>query len=323
MDLMRPMRWRCRCTLPVTLLVIASLLPLTIAQGAEAPAGLSPDGETAAPDSSVIFRSYRTYAREDTIEIPLTYIYGEYVDVEARRVSLEEIIDRAIEAERTRYDDVDDMQFTMTEKAVAFYGSSGDTTIKREFMEGVTRCYVKQPDMHTCIQLGERKRTSELEGGEMKLEEEEPDIEVAVSTGRSDLTDLPFFFSELSDYDFEIVERHDLEERVLYRISFTPRSDFKPRPTGEFWIDTHDFRIFYIWMKFDKNVPVPIFLKAVDHVAIEMERIDGFHVYKRISFKVRLRKIPLIGLPPLIEGTVTFDDYVFNQGLPDDIFEEE
>jgi hypothetical protein len=280
------------------------------------------EAESAAADTSVIFRSYRTYAREDTLEVPLTYIYGEYVEVEARRVSLDEIIRRCIAAEKTKYDGVEDIQFTISEKTVLHYGDVDDADARRTVHESVSRIYRKRPDFFKEVELSSREYTIERSsGGELVRTDEESEAAVKVRSAREELVDLPFFFEDLSDYRFNIVERRDLEDRVLYRIRFKPRSDFKPLPTGEFWVDTTDFQIFHTDMRFTENVPVPLILKAVDHVSIQMRRLDDRWVWDRLTARVTLRKIPLIKIPRVAEIVVEFDDYAVNQGIVADIFE--
>ena len=64
-----------------------------------------------------------------------------------------------------------------------------------------------------------------------------------------------FFFEDLSDYSFDIHERVDLEDRVLYRIGYKPRSDFATLPEGEFWVDTTDFQVVHVQLSWSKNVP--------------------------------------------------------------------
>jgi hypothetical protein len=289
---------------------VAGEPPAEVASG-DSIAGAEP---IAGADSSAALRPRpRAYAREDTMRIAATFP----VEVTAKRVSLEEILQRCIDAEKRKYEGVDDIQFTMVEKVILHYGSPDDPNAKQTVHEVVQRVYRRQPDLVRSVHLGEREYTVKDGRVEPRDEEEEAPVRVDVGTDRSALTDLPFFFEDLSDYRFAIAERIILEDRVLYRITFNPCSDFKPRPKGEFWIDTTDFEIFHMDLTFMENVPVPVVLKGVDHLAIEKKRIGDLWVYARI----RLRKIPFVKIPQAAEIVVVFSDYAVNQGLTREDFE--
>lgn len=276
----------------------------------------------APPDTSVIFQSFRTYAREDTLALP-TFIYGKWIDVEATRVSLDEILRRSIDAEKQTLRGVNDLQCTVVEKTVEFYGEPTDSTAKRKVTEEVSRLYRKQPDLNRTVSFS--RREYEVKNGKRSAVPSDQDQEVSVRIGsaKHKLSSLPFFFEDLSSYDFAIEERTDLEDRVLYRIRFDPTSDFRPLPSGYFWVDTTDFRIFHTELWFEKNVPIPIVLKNVEHFAIEMDKREGHWVPARIAGRFRLRDIPLIRIPKIVDIVVDYSDYVFNPGLDARLFEEE
>jgi len=275
------------------------------------------------PDSLALYRTYdRRYIREDTLDVPFTYIYRDDIEVTAKRLSLEEILERCIESEKHQYDAVDDISFRITERAVMFYGKPEDPLAKRTIHESISRVYRKQPDHMRVAELSEREYTLEEKGGVLVRTDEKNEVELDVHSTSMELSDIPFFFEELSDYEFGIEERVDLEDRVLYRISFVPRSDFDPLPKGEFWIDTADFRIFHTDLTFMDNVPVPLILKGVDHASIEMKRVDDIWVYDRITARVQLRKLPFVPIPRQVEIVVAFDEYEINRGLALDVFGE-
>ena len=293
-----------------------------LALGSVSASARAADEDAAPGDSSKIyrtFREYRTYAREDTVQLPL-FIYRDDIDIEASRVSLKEIIRRCIEAEKTKYDDVEDIQFTVNSRAVIYYGDAADSSTKRTVHEGVSRIYRKQPDRFRAVSLGQREYT--VKDGKVDPEDDSDDRAGIRASTREELTDLPFFFEDLSDYNFDIRERVDLDDRVLYRIGFEPRSEFDPLPSGEFWLDTTDFQVVHVDMSWTENLPMPMILKDIDHVSIEKKKIHGVWVYDRISARVHLRKVPLLPLPRVMELVVRFQDYMVNQGLGDDVFDE-
>lgn len=276
--------------------------------------------QDAPPDTSVVFQSFRTYAREDTLALP-TFVYGKWVEVEATRVSLDEILRRCIDAEKRTLSGVEDLQCTMLETTIQFFGDPDDPAGKRTVTEEVSRLYRKQPDLNLTVTLS--KREYDVEGGKQKAaKNDDQEVELRVGSAREELSSLPFFFEDLSAYAFAIDERTDLADRVLYRIRFDPRSDFEPLPSGYFWIDTTDFRIFHTELWFENSVPIPLILKDIEHFAIEMVKIEGQWVPQRMAGRIRLRNIPLIPMPRVVDIVVTFDEYVFNQGLDAALFED-
>jgi len=311
------------------LLGLAFLLPALDATAQSRRDDLRGSGVDALEDSVEIYRSYtQTYASEDTLPI---YVYDATVEVSAKRMSLEEIIELCIEAEKKKYDDVEDAQFTTTERAVLIFGDADDPDAKREIEEEITRTYVSRGGkvvtvpLHSDHYVLERDDEGTLVRKPKDEDEDGADdeVEVRVEAANEALVDLPFFFEELEDYDFEIRERRQADGRVLYRIAFTPRSDYAPLPTGEFWIDTHDFQLFHVDLTFMDNVPAPLFLKGIDFFSIEKKRVEGRWVYDRIMGRVQLRKIPFVPIPQSVELLVQFDDYRVNQGVGlDEIGEE-
>jgi len=266
----------------------------------------------------------RTYAKEDPSP---AVVFGEIV-VEARRLSLEEILRLCIDAEKDKYAGVEDVTFTTTEKVVVHYGKADEDEHRTEIYEEVSRVYRKRPDLSREVSLGHREigtkdgAENDREGNGDERDEGGRTIAIGVGSGTDAFTDLPFFFEDLSDYRFRIIDREDLETRVLYHLAFEPRSDFLARPSGEFWIDTTDFQIFHATLRWTENLPVPVLLKGLDYVAIEKKRVGPLWVYDRVSGRVKLRKIPLVELPSEVEFCVTFSDYALNQGLSAELFIE-
>ena len=134
-----------------------------------------------------------------------------------------------------------------------------------------------------------------------------------------ELTRLPFFFEQLDDFDFEILERTILDDRVLYKIGFTPRSDFKPLPDGWFLVDTGDYQIVRAEFALTENVPFPIFLKTVDKIVMQRRKIEGRWVGERYNAVITLRDLPLVPMPRRVEIEVRLEDVVFNAGIPDSL----
>jgi hypothetical protein len=305
-------------------LLVSGLLGLGIRGAESSSPGDGPfRSEGSLPDSVEVYRSYtQTYASEDTLPI---YVYGETIEVSATRMSLAEIIALCMEAEKNKYDGVEDVQFTTMEKAVLTFGDLDDPDARREVEEEISRTYIRRDGEMVNVPLHAESYVLVRDDAgtlirEPKDDDEDDGLEVRVGTASDALVDIPFFFEQLDDYHFDIRERRHADGRVLYRIAFVPRSDYAPLPTGEFWIDTNDFQIFHLDLTFMDNVPVPMILKGVDFFSIEKRRFRDTWVYDRISGRVRLRKVPFVPMPQTVEFLVQFDDYVMNQGLtPEDL----
>jgi hypothetical protein len=263
---------------------------------------------------SIARRWSRWLAREDTAGLP-QYLLKNWVPSSAERPALKEILGWCIEGERSRKEKIDDVSFIRRYRAAIFYGSPEDTAARREVSEEVEKVYMRSHGREAVVKLGSREWDS-------KSDEEEVNIQVEARTSSGHLVDLPFFFEFLDDYSFKILDRKILQDRVIYKISFEPRSEFKPLPEGWFYIDTRDYQIVHAEFKWTRNIPFPMFLKGVDRVVMTRRKHGDVWLPDRVIVKVRLRDLPLMTTPELVEIEIRHEEIQLNAGIPDSIFSE-
>jgi len=122
------------------------------------------------------------------------------------------------------------------------------------------------------------------------------------------------------DYRYRIVGRDLLGNRLVYRIAFEPRSALDPSwPSGLVWVDTNEFVIVRQEVGFERS-PVPLFLKGVDRMVIERQRVNGYWVLKRVLLRAET-SLPIPTLGRSFDLGLVYDEYVVNAGLDDSLFE--
>ncbi|MBU1699174.1 MAG: hypothetical protein KJ831_03410, partial [Candidatus Eisenbacteria bacterium] len=263
-------------------------------------------------DDSLAQRWGRWLAREDTVRLP-QYLLKNWVPSSAERPTLKEILGWCIDGESKRKELVDDVTFIRRSRVVALYGDPEDTTTRREVEENVEKVYLRSPNEEFIVELGSREWDS-------KSDNEEVNVGVEVKTSTGHLVDLPFFFKALDDYSFKILDRKIFSDRVIYKIEFTPRSEFEPLPEGWFLVDTRDYQIVHGEFRWTRNVPFPLFLKSVDRVVMTRRKHEEVWLPDRIIISIRLRDIPFVSTPELVVVDIRHEEIQLNAGIPDSIF---
>lgn len=262
----------------------------------------------------------RHFAREDTLPFGPAYVLEDWIEVRDRRPSLQEILGWCIEREKNRFAHVDDLGYRRRERTMLLFDPD-DSEGRRIVTESVSQVYEQAPDRQVVLKLGHRSFDSK---------EGESKVEVVAETEEStrQLADLPFFFEELSQYDFRIEDRTPLAAGVVYRISFRPKSDFAALPEGWFLINTEDYQIARAEMSWRRNVPYPIFLKAVDSVVLSRERYEvgaesePLWLTNRVSIDVSLRNLGTGAMPRRFVLDMQIEEMAINAGVPDSVWNQ-
>ena len=321
-DPIPPCQGRLRRSGPSPTLLLAGLLGLVLASG---PLG-SPDcarllGSAHAEEplratelgDSTAFDLLRRMAREDTLDLPeIDYVYGSWIDIEDQRPTLEDILRWCIENEKSRLDGITDASFRRRLRVLQLFEPEKEDG-KYELTEVVEQVYARPPNQVVTVELG--SRTWKSEDAESEIE-----VEAEVNSSNSQMADLPFFFRELSDFEFSITERRFLGDRILYRIDFVPRSEFASLPSGWFLVDTGDYQVLRAEFSLTKNVPFPLLLKSVDQIVIQRQKVDGVWWAQSANVQVSLRKLPLLSVPRQVQMEMQIEDLRINPGLPDSIW---
>jgi hypothetical protein len=272
-------------------------------------------GEEAQPDTTAVeIWRVPALATEDTFGVLVKYEMRT-IEVQAKRLSLRDILERAREGERRRREAVEDLAYTERIR-VTLLGGRGGASDRRRFFEHAARVYWKRPGKHLRVELGER------EYGDQDVKEKlQARSEVQVEMfDVLDFAQGPFYLENLDEYRYELKDRRLFPDRVLYAVDFTPRSDFDPLPGGVFWIDTADFVIVHEDMEFERN-PLPIFFESIDHIVRERKQIDGRWVVNRLQMVAEMRAAFIVGFDR-VELEATFSDFAFNTQLPDSLFRD-
>jgi hypothetical protein len=254
-----------------------------------------------------------TLAAEDTFGVRVKYETRE-IEVQAKRITLRDILERAREGERKRREAVTDLAYT--EKVRVSLLGDRKSKERRRFYESAARVYWKPPDRNLRVDLGER-RYGEQDSSETIAPKGQVEVQIDDAL---DFAQGPFYLEQIDDYKYRITDRRLFKDRVIYAVAFEPRSDFDPLAiAGTFWIDTADFVVVHEEMKFERN-PAPLFLKSIDHIVRERQRIDGRWVITRLQLVADMRSALLIGFSRA-EIEAMYSDFAFNAGVPDSLFE--
>lgn len=231
--------------------------------------------------------------------------------VNARRVTLAELLDRVAAGEARRDSLLRDQSYQRTIRTV---GHAADGKGPKLVEEIVARVYLRKPDRSRTVTLREWKAKPPKEPG--------PRAEVRVETGRAmreDIVDFAFQPSARRNYKYRIVGREILGDHVVYRIAFEPRSALDvAEPSGEVWVDTRDDVIVRQEITFRRS-PVPMFLRGIDRMVVERQFVDGFWVLSRVIARVRTT-VPIPQYGTSMDFSMAFTDYTVNTGLPDSLF---
>lgn len=231
--------------------------------------------------------------------------------VNARRVTLAELLDRVAAGEARRDSLLRDQSYQLSIRTV---GHAADGKEPKLVEERVVRVYQRKPDRTRAVTLRHWQAKPPKEPG--------PRAEVRVETGRGmqeDIVNFAFQPSARRNYKYRIAGRQILGDHVVYRLAFEPRSALDvAEPSGEVWVDTRDDVIVRQEITFRRS-PVPMFLRGIDRMVVERRPVNGFWVLSRVIARVRTT-IPIPQYGTSMDFSMQFTDYTVNTGLPDSLF---
>jgi|RhiMetdeSRZDD1v2_1073273.scaffolds.fasta_scaffold108458_4 hypothetical protein len=243
-----------------------------------------------------------TLAREDTMSTEMAEVL-----VSAPRVTLDEILGRVARGEARRDSMLKDQQFTATLRLVKGMQRGKEAEL---LSETVARVYKKRPDKVKSVVLRNWQRDPKKRA----------DVEISFrSRMDEEVVNFAFRPETRSEFHYRIVGRDLVGNHVIYRIAFEPRSPLDPSvPSGVVWVDTNDFVIVRQEVGF-KRSPAPLFIKDVNRMVIERQRVDGHWVLWRVLMRIETR-IPVPRLGRNFDLTLQLDRYAINAGIDDAIF---
>lgn len=242
-----------------------------------------------------------TLAREDTMSTQVAEVL-----VSAPRVTLDEILARVARGEARRESLITDQAFRLTLRVLS--NTLGESP--RLEQETVEQVYRKKPRLVRVVHLREWKRKPNSKHG--------ADIRVSAGMGE-EIVNFAFRPESRREFNYRIEGRDIVGGHLIYRIAFEPKSRLDPTtPSGLVWIDTNEFVILHQEVRFDRS-PAPIFLKGINRLVVERQRVDDSWVLKRVLMRAQAT-IPLPQLGRAFDFAILYDDYRINSGLDDSLF---
>ncbi|GJM44423.1 MAG: hypothetical protein DHS20C21_12650 [Gemmatimonadota bacterium] len=264
------------------------------------------------PPDLVIQAPRWIFAVEDTADLPA--FFETSIEVKASRLKIGDIVQRCIEREEMLRRQIQSHEYTTLVHSTFYVGGRDESAQRRLVTEQVVQHFFRKPDQERSVPL--RFEQYELSNGERK--EWNPDDDGAVEISYSDFDDLPFYLKDRRQYDFKILSREIVGDRVIYEVQLAPKSDFEIAPSGRIWIDSSNFQILREEFDFADRVPMPMFIKSVGPFIRERERVGDLWVWKRFLVRVDLRMGYLRflddGIPDRAEFSVEFANHRINQG---------
>jgi len=259
------------------------------------------------------------FATEDSLR---EYTVSETTRVRSTRIPLLELIRKAQEGERHKYDGIQTMAFNRTVKVSLEFGGRKPRT---ECHESVVRVYFRRPNQWAEVELRTADYDVFPDGTRTPRDNDEQSGGVRVEAGDESasarkLEEVPAYLLYLDRFDFQILHRHLRANEVLYEIGFKPRSDFEMLPNGRIWLLTSGYQIVREEFEFEK-LPMPGILKSVKLVTREWQEVEDHWVEKRITARANIGLVPVFGAPKALEVVVLYDEYKFDLPIEDAVFE--
>ena len=238
------------------------------------------------------------------------------VRVQTKKLTLEEILERCVQGERSKLAGHQDMTYTLTARTLLYWEK------KKEVSDTVLRIYNDAAGFSRAIQIGEITRHYKLrDGGWVVDEAPEKNLGIQVESEMfNDFVELPFFLEVQREFAFTLLERTLERDHVIFKIGFEPKSDFKALPSGIVYVDTDAYRIIHEEFHMRQN-PFPLLLKDVKSISRHWEELPGGEwVFTRIMMEVELRDVFFGRTPRRAALVLLRDDFRFDTGYDPRLF---
>ncbi len=249
----------------------------------------------------------------------LRMVYTDTSYVEADHITVREIVQRAARGERGKLAGHNSITYTATVRSIVRWDK------KKEISDEIYRAYDDAAGNARFVAINNKTEYFKLVDGEWqsdpdKKDEDKNDLVKVENGNESVFTDLPLFLEEDHEFDFKLLERSLEGEHVIFKIGFTPKSEFKPIPAGEVYIQTPSYRIIHESYWFDRN-PAPLFLKGFRRIARHWQRLEsGEWVATKIMGELELRSDPFGWMPKSISFGLLQTDFAFDVPYNEELF---
>jgi len=123
---------------------------------------------------------------------------------------------------------------------------------------------------------------------------------------------MPFTEGSARNYRYEILDRQQVGNSLIYKVSFAPKSRFDALPAGVVWVDYSNWVIRKVEAHMTETVPFPLILEAMPVLRFSQERVGGYWFMTDMQVRIDLRKMPLVPIPDNVEVRVQMKDIVIN-----------
>ena len=202
------------------------------------------------------------------LDVPAPVVADTF-QVRRRALSLEEIIQRSIEGEKSKLAGRKSMVYTGNGRAILEYRK------KKEVIDTVARTYASDDGFERIVDLGERITVYRREGDTWVLDPDADTDEEGFDVrdgGVNDFGDLPVWLESTHEFSYELLDRYVQTDRVIFKVGFRPKSDFKPLPSGVLYVDTERYRIIHEEFDFEKN-PFPLIVRDLKRLSRQWEEL--------------------------------------------------
>lgn len=239
--------------------------------------------------------------------------------IEGRKVPILEVVRRAQEGERHKYDGLTTLAYTQKIRLTMKYGGRKARTRVQEIVQ---RVYYRAPDDWVTATIQDTTVVVSS-SGEVRRDTDEDDegqgsVRITVTNDGASIGDVPIYLERLDKFRFTALRRSVTDSTALHEIRFEPMSDFGTLPGGRIWLLAPTYQIVREEYELER-LPYPWIFKKLDFLVREWQPVEGRWVQKRIAARARLG-MNFLSVPEAVEFAMDFTDYRFNPVLDEAIF---
>ncbi len=248
-------------------------------------------------------------AETDTVPNAVTRV--EPIVVEGKEFTVREVVQRAMKGERTKLGGHRDATYRITTHVAIVYPEK--KTVETEIYQvyGDTTGYMRR--VLVGAQTEEFKKKDDAWVFDETKKGDAPDYRIR-DYDTSRFTAIPIYLENDEEFDFTLVDRVLEADRVIFHVSFKPKSDFSEMPRGEIWIDSNGFRVIHELYDFNPN-PMPMIIKGLRRVSLQWTRLPGGEwVPKQLAAEMDIRRLMWFA-PNSVSFSQIWEDFEFDPGF--------
>lgn len=278
--------------------------------------GVKPDPSQASTDSTLVFPQGKGRVERDGPGPPAL---ADEIVIHGRAIPILEVVRRAQEGERHKYDGLTSLAYTQKIRLTMKYGGRKARTRVQEIVQ---RVYYRAPDDWITATIQDTTVVVSP-SGEIRKETEEDDdgdgsVRITVNNDGASIGDVPIYLERLDKFRFQALRASTTDSTTLHEIRFEPMSDFGTLPGGRIWLLAPNYQIVREEYELE-HLPYPWIFKKLDFLVREWQPVEGRWVQRRIAARARLG-MNFMSVPEAVEFAMDFTDYRFNPVLDDAIF---